>query len=122
MRGSRLALLLVVLVLGTAGPARAQQAGPRTAQPWQFQSWRPAVELGTGQEPVIDGVAASKDRIRGALIGGTIGAVVGVAFSAVMCSAADDPGDNGADFCSAGRIFLTGLAGFALGGIIGYVI
>jgi hypothetical protein len=51
-----------------------------------------------------------------------IGAGVGIAFSAAMCTAADDPGDNGAAFCSFDHYLLTAGAGFALGALIGWVI
>ena len=122
MRLGELALLVVALVLTMAGPARAQQSGPRSAQPWQFQSWRPAFALGSGQDPVLDGMtAAPRNRTRRAVVGGVIGAAVGVAFSATLCTAADDPGDNGAAFCGFGHYLLTGAAGFALGAIIGWV-
>jgi hypothetical protein len=122
MRFGQLAPLLVALVLTIAGPAPAQQSGPRSAPSRHFQSWRPAFALEAGQEPAFQGVAAtSPKRTRRALIGGAIGAAVGIAFSATLCTAADDPGDNGAAFCSFDHYLLTGGIGFALGAIIGWV-
>src|SRR5262245_20406194 len=123
MRIGRRALLVVALGLTMVGHAGAQQSGPWSAQSWQFQSWQPAFAIESGQEPVLDGMtAASKNRKQHALVGGIIGAGAGVVFSAVMCEAADDPGDTGASFCSAGRFLLSAGAGFAVGALIGWVI
>ncbi len=85
---TRLAPLIASLVLAAAGAAQAQSPRPLPATlPMRFESWHLAgtldhgINLGAGQF-----AATSRDRTRHALLGGAIGAVVGVQSRPVLAA------------------------------------
>jgi hypothetical protein len=120
---NRLTWLIAGLVLVTAVPSQAQVPRPLPANPpVQFESWQPAMPI-SGIHPAIGQFAApSRDRKRHALIGGAIGALVGVAFCTVVSTLADDSADGGLSTCPLDSYLLFAAGGFALGFTIGWAI
>lgn len=124
MRSSRLAPFITGLLLATAGPAQAQSPLPLPAAvPLRFESWRVAAPL-DGNRHFAAGqfVASSRNRKRQALLGGAIGATVGVVLCTVVSTLANDSADGGLSFCPLDSYLLIGGAGFVLGAAIGWAI
>jgi hypothetical protein len=120
---NRLAALIAGLVLATAGAAPAQS--PRSlpaAPPIRFESWQASVPFDRGITPPGRFIATSPDRKRHALIGGAIGAVVGLAVCTAISTLADDSADGGLSTCPLDTYLLFGAAGFGLGFAIGWAI
>ena len=120
MRWTRYLPLVTGLMLLVPAPGRAQNPGPAgPAAPARFESWQPA--------PAPGGAAgvrlAREDRPRGrrALIGGAIGAAVGVVFCTAVSTMADDSAGGGFSFCPLDSYLLIGGAGFVLGAAIGWL-
>jgi hypothetical protein len=124
MHGSRLAPLVVGLILIVAGLAHAQH--PRSlavAPPSRFESWRAAPQSHSGTRATIDPVSeASRNRTGHALLGGAIGAAAGVVFCTVVSTLANDSAEGGLSFCPLDSYLLIGGAGFVLGAAIGWTI
>jgi hypothetical protein len=120
----RLAHLIFGILLATAGRADAQS--PRslaTAVPLRFESWRPAAARERDGTPAIGQVVPARPhRTRNALLGGAIGAAVGVVFCTAVSTLANDSADGGVSFCPLDSYLLIGGAGFALGFGLGWVI
>jgi len=123
MRRTPMGLIVAGLLLLVAGPAGAQAAAPVPALPSvRFESWQLAPrpqEAGPTLAPIA---AAPRNRTRRALIGGAIGAVVGVASCTVISTLADDSADGGVSFCPLDTNLLMGAGGFLLGAAVGWLL
>jgi len=123
MRRTRVGMLVAGLLLGIAVPVRAQDAAPGPGlAAVRFEPWQPALrhrEAGPTVSPVA---AAPRNRTRRVLVGGAIGAVVGVASCTVISTLADDSADGGISFCPLDTNLLMGGAGFLLGAAVGWLL
>jgi energy-converting hydrogenase Eha subunit A len=118
----RLAALITGLVFATVGAAHAQTPRPLPATAAiRFESWQPSAAFIVPITPAAGQVvAASRDRERHALIGGAIGAVVGVAACTAISTLVDDAADGGLSACPLDTYLLFGVAGFGLGFAVGW--
>ena len=120
---TRVRILIAGLLLSLAAPVGAQVSAPGPAlAPAPFESWQPALrrhEAGPTLPPIA---AAPRNRTRRALVGGTIGAVVGVASCTVISTLADDSADGGISFCPLDTNLLMGAGGFLLGAAVGWLL
>jgi hypothetical protein len=124
MRFRHLALILLGFFLANVRPAEAQHARaiPATGG-FQFESWHP-----TASAPSSDTVPAErlrlapKNRKRQALIGGAIGAAVGVLACTTISTLSNDSAEGGLSFCPLDSYLLIGGGGFLAGAAIGWVI
>jgi hypothetical protein len=124
MRRRCLALLIAGLVLGPLHVAQAQTPQPiPAAAPLRFESWQPAF-LDRSSGTALNGQLsqAPKDAKRQALIGGAIGAAVGVLGCTVVSTLSNDSADGGLSFCPLDSYLLIGGAGFVVGAAIGWAI
>lgn len=119
---NRLAALIAGLVFATVGAAHAQTPRPLAATaPIRLESWQPSADFLDGITPPAGQlVTISRDRERHALIGGAIGAVVGVAACTAISTLVDDSADGGLSACPLDTYLLFGVAGFGLGSAVGW--
>ena len=124
MRCGRVTPLLTGFLLAIASPAQGQSAGPAAAAlPFRFESWRPASASDSSSKPVVaHRVAAERDRGDQALLGGVIGAAVGVVSCTVISTLIDDSADGGLSFCPLDTFLLFTAGGFVLGAAVGWLI
>jgi len=123
MRRTPMGLIVAGLLLLVAGPAGAQAAGPVPVLPSvRFESWQPAPSHQDAGPTLAPIAAAPRNRTRRALIGGAIGAVVGVASCTVISTLADDSADGGVSFCPLDTNLLMGAGGFLLGAAVGWLL
>jgi hypothetical protein len=76
----------------------------------------------SGTVPVGRLLEASSNRKRQALIGGAIGAAVGVLACTTVSTLSNDSAEGGLSFCPLDSYLLIGGAGFLAGAVIGWVI
>jgi hypothetical protein len=115
--------LLAGVALALAGQAHAQSPRPLPATtPVRFESWRPAGYYADSSPPNVRLVPAARNRTRQALIGGAIGAGVGVVFCTAVSTLVDDSAEGGVSFCPWDSYLLIGGAGAVLGAAVGWVI
>ena len=112
--GSRLATLIVGLVVTLAQPARAQQSLPLPATlPLHFETWQAAPRGGTipsaNTMAVVEG--DRKDRW---LINGAIGAFAGLVVCTAISTVIDDSA-RGLSFCPLDTYAIMAGAGFVVG-------
>ena len=119
---NRLTALIAGLVIATAGAAQAQSPRPlQAAAAMRFESWQPTAPFDDGIAPAAgQRVVTSPGRKRHALIGGVIGAAVGLAACTAISTLADDSADGGLSACPLDTYLLFGAAGFGLGFAIGW--
>jgi hypothetical protein len=111
---------IILLALLLPATAVAQLSGPVAGEQRVFVSWEPAAFADQAPPVVLLGVSSrSKDRVGNALLGGTIGAVAGVAFCTVVSNIVKDEG-TGFSTCTTSGYLLTGGIGFGLGFIVGW--
>jgi hypothetical protein len=102
MRSIRRALPIAGLFLGLAASAQAQSARPPLAAlPLRFESWQAAAPRRTGKPGDGQFVATSRNRRGQALLGGVIGAAVGVVFCTAVSTLTNDSADGGLSLLSA---------------------
>ena len=81
-----------------------------------FESWRHVAPASAGRTPPLRELGLVRaNRTRRALIGGAIGAAVGVVACTAISTLADDSGDGGVSFCPLDTYLLVGGAGFLAG-------
>jgi hypothetical protein len=123
MRCTRVGLVVAGLLMGIAVPLRAQAMAPGPGLAIaRFESWQPALRQHEAGHTLAPIAAAPRNRTRRALLGGAIGAVVGVASCTVISTLADDSADGGISFCPLDTNLLMGGAGFLLGAAVGWLL
>jgi hypothetical protein len=116
-------MLVAGLLLSIAVPVRAQDSAPGPAlAAVRFEPWEPALRHRESGPTVAPVAAAPRNRTRRALVGGAIGAVVGVASCTVISTLADDSADGGISFCPLDTNLLMGGGGFLLGAAVGWLL
>jgi hypothetical protein len=124
MRYRHLALLGFGFLLAAVRPAGAQnQRTVPAAVAFRFESWQPTSPAPlSGTAPVERLLEAPSNRKRQALIGGAIGAAVGVLACTTVSTLANDSAEGGLSFCPLDSYLLIGAGGFLAGAVIGWVI
>ena len=111
----------LLLAIPTLSPAQ-NRSSSAPAIPLRFESWQPAAHDSSSKLVLGPLVTASRDRGDQALLGGLIGAAVGVVSCTVISTIIDDSADGGLSFCPLDTFLLFTAGGFALGAAIGWLI
>jgi hypothetical protein len=90
--------------------------------PLRFESWEPTSSSDSSRKLGVRLDAASRDRGDQALLGGVIGAAVGVISCTVISTLIDDSADGGLSFCPLDSYLLFAGGGFVLGAAVGWLI
>jgi hypothetical protein len=118
----RTAALALAISLAAAGSAVAQTAERLpAAAPGPFETWHASLPTTRpGARAAGQLFTAPKNRKRQALIGGAIGAAVGVLACTTISTLSNDSADGGLSFCPLDSNLLIGGAGFVVGAVIGW--
>lgn len=113
---------LVAAALCLTSRVSAQQPVPPAASlPPRFESWEPPRSVFRASWTPTSPATQPRQRTRRALIGGAIGAAVGVVGCTAISTLANDSADGGLSFCPLDSYLLIGGAGFLVGAVIGWV-
>jgi len=124
MRYRRLVLLGFGFLLAPVRPAGAQnQPAVLAAVAFRFESWQPTFSAPlSGTVPVEQLPEETRNRKRQAIIGGAIGAAVGVLACTTVSTLANDSAEGGLSSCPFDSYILIAGGGFLVGAVIGWVI
>jgi hypothetical protein len=88
----------------------------------RFESWQAAAPAPSSSAILVgQPLTSSKNRKRRALIGGGIGAGVGLLACTAISTLSNDSADGGLSFCPLDSYLLIGGAGFVVGAAIGWL-
>jgi hypothetical protein len=124
MRCRHVTLLVLGFHLAAVRSAAAQE--PRavpTAVAVRFEPWQPTAPVPLSRTVGVERLLeAPSNRKRQALIGGAIGAAVGVLACTAVSTLSNDSAEGGLSFCPLDSYLLIGGGGFLVGAVIGWVI